>query len=230
VPVAAYARPTPPKLSGRVAAPTGGVRQLVLLQAGVSSKRYRACSFLSEGAESRSKPESRRRGGAGWGVEVEVAEIRSPMRLGVGFGEALGHQHYRQSALLAAGTAPAHGRPVLLDPAWGERLRHDHFIPCDGRGAALVTTSRRLSLSPPRSRVEVRSASALPPVSSTGSADRNPQPAARRNRPMFCQGNGHGAGRAICADGRCHGAPGRTWGTPRIGAWTDSKRCRTGGG
>jgi hypothetical protein len=28
VPVAAYARPTPPKLSGRVAAPTGGVRQL----------------------------------------------------------------------------------------------------------------------------------------------------------------------------------------------------------
>ena len=55
-------------------------------------------------------------------VEVEVAEA-----------SALGHQHYRQSALLAAGTAPARGRPVLLDPAWGERLRHDHFIPCDGR-------------------------------------------------------------------------------------------------
>jgi hypothetical protein len=100
-------------------------------------------------------------------------------------------QHYRQQHYqhywVEHVPLPAHGRPVLLDPAWGERLRHDHFIPCDGRGAALVTTSRRLPLSPPRSRVEVRSASALPPVSSTGSADRNPQPAARRNRPMFCQ-------------------------------------------
>ena len=88
----------------------------------------------------------------GAGSRSRWPRSRSTMRLEVGFGDALGHQHDRQSALLAAGTAPAHGRPVLLAPARGERLRHDHFIPCDGRGAALMTTSRRLSVSAHRGR------------------------------------------------------------------------------
>jgi hypothetical protein len=107
----------------------------VLLQPGVSSKGYRACSFLSEGAESRSKPESRRRGGAGVGSRSRWPRSAQPCGSRSASGEALGHQHYRQSALPAAGTAPAHGRPVLLDPAWGERLRHDHFIPCEVKRA-----------------------------------------------------------------------------------------------
>ena len=116
----------------------------MLLQPGVSSKGYRACSFLSEGAESRSKPESRRRGGAGVGSRSRWPRSAQPCGSRSASGEALGHQHYRQSALPAAGTAPAHGRPVLLDPAWGERLRHDHFIPCDGRRAALGGRGRGL--------------------------------------------------------------------------------------